>query len=118
MRQPGLSGVNTEASAGKKRIQHAVAAADAGKDQVLVEGSFEHARVGDAQNRVGLLDVVGDAQAGFGFPVGAEAVIEVAAQAEIERPVPFGDRVLPYRASSLTSVWPLKGKQPPPRVRS
>ena len=40
------------------------------EQQVLVERRFEGPRVGDAQHRAGLLDVVGDAGARLGAVVG------------------------------------------------
>ena len=49
--------------AGEERGEDGVGAAGARKDEVLVEGSFERAGVGDAQHCCGGLDVVCDANA-------------------------------------------------------
>ena len=81
-------------SAAEQRVQHRRSAADAGEHQIFVKGGLECAGVGNPQNGVGGLDVVGRAEARLRFPVRGEAVVEVAAQTEIERPASFGDRVL------------------------
>ena len=52
--------------------------------QVLVEGSLQNTRVGNSKHRVGLLYVVGDSDAGLGFAMGGQAVIEITPQSEIE----------------------------------
>ena len=63
LRQPGLNGVDgSNRVQSKQRIQDRVAAPDAGKHQVFIERSFQSARVGNAKNRVGRLDVVSDAE--------------------------------------------------------
>ena len=54
-------------------------ASDAGEHQVFVERRFQCSRVGDTQNRVGLLNVVGDAQARLGLAGGGESVVDVTA---------------------------------------
>ena len=78
----------------QQRSQDQGVASRAGQHQVFVERSFQHPRVGNAKHRVGLLHVVGDAQAGLGFAMGCQPVVEIAAQAEVERPASLGDRVL------------------------
>src|SRR5579864_8948190 len=81
-------------SAEKKRIEHRVSAALVGKYQVLIERSFQHARIGNTQNSAGPLDVVSHPEARLGLFVGGEAVIEVAPDSEVEGPISLGDGIL------------------------
>ena len=80
--------------AAQQRSQDERIASRAGQHQVFVERSFEHPGIGHAKNSVGLLHVVGHAQARLGFFVRCQPVVEVAAQAEVERPASLGDGVL------------------------
>ncbi len=85
--EAGLEGGGDSGGAEEQRRKDGVAAALAGEDEVLVEGGFEGARVGDAQDGVGSVDGVGDADAGFGLAGDGEAVVEIAADAEVDEPV-------------------------------
>jgi hypothetical protein len=93
LRKPGWSVVETPGCS-EQRGEHGVAAAFAGEDEVFVEGRFEGAGVGGAQDGAGLLDVVGEADARLGLAGDGEAVVEVAANAEVEEPVAGLDLVL------------------------
>ena len=85
----------------EQRVEYGVAASCAGEHEVLVKWSFENASVGSAKDGVGPLDVVCDAYARLGFLVCAQAVVEVAAQPEIDGPIAAGDRILQVEASAL-----------------
>ena len=50
--------------------------------------------VGEPQHRPGLLDVVGDADPRLSLPLNRQTVVEVAANADVEEPVPDRDLVL------------------------
>src|SRR6266702_5067857 len=78
----------------QKRIQYRVGTSGARKHQVLVEWGFQHSRIRSAKNRVGLLDVVGDADTRLGFAMRSEAVVNIATQSQIYGPVPPGNRIL------------------------
>ena len=52
------------------------AAPSAGKNQIFVERRFQRARVGNAKNRIGFLDVVSDSNPRLGLPRGGETVVE------------------------------------------
>ena len=69
-------------------------ASQAREHQVLVERSFHGAGVGDAQNRVGWLDVISDTEARFPLRGLGDAIVLVDAQTEIEGPVVDIDCVL------------------------
>ena len=87
--------------AGKKRIQHRIAAPFVRKHQVFIKRSFHRPRVRNAKNGVGPLDVVGNTKARFGFPMGRESVVEITTQSQIQRPVSFGDRILNIESKFL-----------------
>lgn len=69
--------------AAEQRVENWVAASDAREHQVLVEGSFQDTRVGDAKNGVGFLYVICDTEARLGFAMGSQTVIEVASQSKV-----------------------------------
>ena len=69
-------------------------AALTGKDEILVERSFQRARIGDAEDGIGALDVVSDTESRLGLASNGQAVVEIAANAEIEEPVSGLDLVL------------------------
>src|SRR5277367_5950568 len=89
------------AAAGKKRIQHRVAAPYVGKHQVFVKRTLHRSCVRNAENGVGALDVVRHAETRFSFSVRRKSVVEIAAQSEIQRPVSFGDRILDVKTKFL-----------------
>src|ERR1019366_1883436 len=66
----------------------------AGDDEVLVERCLKCASIRGAQDGIGPLDGVGDADAGFGLAGDSETVVEIAAQADVDRPVACRDLVL------------------------
>jgi len=61
-------------------IQDSIAAAQTGQNQVFIEWGLHYASVRRAQDGVGPLDVVGDAEARLSFPVDSEPIVEVASQ--------------------------------------
>ena len=99
--EAGLEGGGDAGGAEEQRGEDGVAAALAGEHEVLVEGGLEGAGVGDAQDGAGLLDGVGDADAGLGLAGDGEAVVEVAADAEVEEPVAGLDLVLDVEGELL-----------------
>ena len=104
----GAEGRRTERVTTKQGIQHNRAASRAGEHQIFVERSFHYTCVGDTQNRVARFDVVCNTDARLGFPVGAQTVIEIAAQAKVERPVSFADRILQVQGELLYIGMPMK----------
>ena len=78
-----------------------VSAALTGEDEVLVERCLECARIGDAKHRAGGLDGVSGAEARLGLRCAGEAVVDVAADAEVQVPVAGFDLVLRCRGRSL-----------------
>ena len=84
-----------------ERVDHRVVASLARQHQVLVERSLHGAGIGNAQDRVGRLDIVGDAQARLGLRGAGDAVVFVEAQPEIEGPVVDGDGVLDVESEFL-----------------
>src|SRR5437899_8103155 len=79
---------------GEQRIQDRRVAAFICEHQILIEGSLQYSRVGDAKHGIARLDVVGDPEARLGFPMGYKAIVEITAQANVESPVAFRDGVL------------------------
>ena len=59
-----------------------------------LERRLHRSRVGDTQDRVGRLDVVGKAKSRFNLTLSRETVVQIAAKTQIERPVPLRDGVL------------------------
>ena len=116
--EAGLQGSGDARRAEQQRRENVTPASLAGEHEVLVEGSFERAGVGDAKNGVGLLDGVGDADAGLGLAGDGEAVVEVAAHAEIEEPVAGFDLVLGVESQLFDVGVAEEVVELPPRVRS
>src|SRR5580704_1860335 len=69
-------------------------ASRAGNDQILIEGAFHRACIGNTEHRIGRLNVVSNAEAGFRLRGMADPSIKVPANSKIEGPIPFGDGVL------------------------
>ena len=90
----------------------AIAASGAGKDQIFIEGRFQRARIGNSKNRVGLLDVVSDPETRLGLPRDGETVVQIAAYAEIQRPVSLGDCVPHVESKFLHVGVAVEGVQP------
>ena len=68
---------------------------EASNYQVFIEGSLHNTSVRNSKNRVRGLDIVGYAQPRlYLVVVAADAAINISAQAQVERPVARGDRVL------------------------
>ena len=67
-----------------KRIHHRVIASSAGKHQILIERRFESAGIGSPQYGVGWLDVVGDSDARLRLGGLGDAVVDIAANSQIE----------------------------------
>src|SRR5579864_2105093 len=63
----------------QQRIQHCVIAPGTGKNQVLIEWRFQHARIRNPEHGVGLLYVVGDPKTRLGFAMGGKAVVKIPA---------------------------------------
>jgi len=86
----GAHGLSHDASAGNQRLEggdHRVVAFEARQHQILVESILHGAAVGYSQNRVGRLDIVSDAKAGFPLRGTGDAIALVEAHAEIEGPM-------------------------------
>ena len=73
--------------AGKQRRQHRIRAAVAGDHQVFIERRLQRARIGGAQDGFGRLDVIGNAHARLRLFGDGEAIVDIAANAEVEVPV-------------------------------
>src|SRR3981081_2135242 len=91
----------------QKRVQHRVCASGAGKDQVFIEWGFQYARIRNAKDGVRPLHVISNAEAGFGFLVRREAVVQIAAQAQIHGPISLGDCVLHVEGEQLNVGVPV-----------
>src|ERR1700720_1577718 len=101
----------TERVTTEQGIQYHRAASRAGEYQVLVEWSFHYTCVRDTQNCVAWFDVVGNTHARLGFLVGTQTVIEITAEAKVERPVSFGDRILQVQGELLNIGVPVEREQ-------
>ena len=75
-------------------IDHGVVASVAGQDQVLVKRRFQDAGVRKPQHRVGALEIVCDPHARLGLAVNGDAIVEIAAQPEVEHPILYRNGVL------------------------
>src|SRR5271169_3030133 len=93
-KRSGCAGGATLALGCEQSADDWVQAPDAGKHQVLVERRFQGSRIGSAQNRVGLLDVVGNTEARLGLRGMREAFIDIPADTKVERPILPGDGIL------------------------
>src|SRR5580698_2478864 len=78
----------------KQRRQHLVCASLAGQYEIFIERRFQGARIGNAKNGIGLLDAVGSAKTRLRLTGYCQAVIQIAADAQIEKPVASLDLVL------------------------
>src|ERR1700722_18899442 len=85
----------------KQRRQHCIAASLAGEHKVLVEWCFQCARIGDAEHSIRRLDAVGDTQARLSLTGYSQTVIEIAANSNIEKPVPGLDLILEIESHLL-----------------
>ena len=90
----GCAGCATLALGCEQSADDWVQAPDAGKHQVLVERAFQGSRIRSSQNRIGLLDVVGDTEARFGLRRMREAFVDISADSQVKRPVLPGDGIL------------------------
>src|SRR5271154_674230 len=93
-KRSGCAGGATLALGCEQSADDWVQAPDAGKHQVLVERRFQGSRIGSAQNRVGLLDVVGNTEARLGLRRMREAFVDIPADTKVERPIFPGDGIL------------------------
>src|SRR5581483_918814 len=80
--------------ASKQWIQDRTVAANAGNDQVLVEWRLQQSRVGNAKHCVAALYVVRNSKPWFRFLMRGQSVVEIPAQAHIERPSAFCNLIL------------------------
>src|ERR1700722_1395338 len=71
----------------KQWRQHRIAASGARKDKVFIERSLQRTGIRNSQHRAGFLDVVRYAQPGFGLARDRKTVVDIAAHAQIQRPV-------------------------------
>ena len=94
--------------AAEERIKHLVVASHAGEHEVLVEGRFHGARVGDASTVAEGLMLYAMPTRGSGWFGVAEAVVNVPAHAQVEDPVAGLDLVFDIQGQSFTSAWPKK----------
>jgi len=106
---PGAEGRNTFEEQTSSGLRTGSAASIAGKHEVLVERGLEDSGVGPRTTVLVFLDVVCDTDPRLRFLVRGKAIVEIASQPEVERPVPFCDGVLSIERQELMSVWPLKG---------
>ena len=70
LRQPGLSGVRPREEQASNGFRTGLAHPVLDRIRFSLNGRFHGARVGDAQNGIAGLDVVGDTQARLGFADG------------------------------------------------
>src|SRR3981081_1380633 len=94
----------------QKRVQHRIGASGAGKDQIFVERCFQQARIGNAKDGVRLLYVVGDSEARLSFFMRRQAVVQIAAQAQIHGPISLRDCVLYVDREQLNIRVPVERK--------
>src|SRR6185437_16871966 len=87
-----------------------IRASDAGDDQVLVERSFQFARVGSPQDSVGAFYIVRKPDSRLGFIMSGKPVVEVAAQSEVDRPISFAYGVLRVQRELLYIGMPFEEK--------
>ncbi len=70
-----------------------IAASGAGNHQVLVKWCLHDSSVGNAQDGIGLLDVVSDSCARFRLTGDGKPVVKISANSEIEGPIAHGNRI-------------------------
>ena len=75
-------------------LDDTVGAACAGEDEIFVEGGLLGSGVGGADDGIGLFEVVGGSEAGFGLTLDGEAVVEVSSHADVQEEVAEGELVL------------------------
>src|SRR3984957_2390688 len=85
----------------RHRVHDRIVAPDAGQDQILVEWGFHSASVGSSNHGVGTFDVIGDAKTRLCLPGDAEAIVEIAAEPEVQGPVLDRDGVLEIHGEFL-----------------
>ena len=78
----------------KQRIKQGRVKTDAREHEIFVERSFEHACIRNSQHRSAGFDVVSDTQTRPRLTGTGDAVVDVAANSEVERPVLQRDCVL------------------------
>lgn len=93
-----------------------IVAAFTGDHEILVKGSLEGSRVRGAQYSPSSLDVVGGSRARVRLSSHTEAVVKIAANTDVEVPVPCFDLVLNGFAVALpmSTVWQLAGQDRDP----
>src|SRR5215472_8000257 len=91
---------------GEKRIK----ASSVRKNQVFIERRFQRSRIGGTQDGVRLLNVVSDSKAGLSLSGHGESVVEIAADAQVECPVPYADRILNVKRHFLHVGVPVEAK--------
>src|SRR6267142_2828378 len=99
-RHPGLNGVRFGALQPSKGFRTASPHPMLESTRFSLKG-VSSARVGDAKNRVAGLDVVSDTEARLRLLVSGQAVVEITAQAKVERPASLGDRILEVEGELL-----------------
>src|SRR5258708_26608974 len=81
--------------------------------QVLIERGLQDARVRKAQNRIGLLHIVCDTDAGLRLPIMGDSAIDVGAQSHIEGPIALRDGVLQIERKLLHVRMPVEWEEGP-----
>src|SRR5271156_3918709 len=118
-KRSGCAGGATLALGCEQSADDWVQAPDAGKHQVLVERRFQGSRIGSAQNRVGLLDVVGNTEARLGLRGMRDAFVDIPADTKVKRPILHSDGILDVqrelfhirmtRKKKLSAICPPRG---------
>src|ERR1700677_3598695 len=90
----GLQGSRYPRRTDEERSKHGIRTSGARQHEVLVERRFQSARIGNAQNCVGRLDAVSDAHTWLRLAFYRETVVQIAADTDIEEPVPGLDLIL------------------------
>src|SRR5208337_5582186 len=81
----------------------------AGQDKIFIERTLQRSRIGNAQHRVGPLNVVSGSETRLGLTRNDQAVVQIAANSQVERPVSLGDRILQVKGQlfyiRMTAKW-------------
>jgi hypothetical protein len=105
------AGLKRRVYAWDERGEHGGLAPSARNYKIFIEWCFKSSRIGSAKNRAGPLDIVCDAEAWLGFFVSCQAIVKIAAYAEIERPAPLCNCVLDVEGKLLYIRMSMKGKR-------
>src|ERR1041385_2258982 len=89
-----MSGPNGYGLGSENALREAPGAREAGEQEVFIERRFQRPRVGNTQDRPGLLEVVGDTGARLETVISGGAGVVLSAKANLEQEIARLDRIL------------------------